>query len=92
MSRKWSDSTREGIILRRITRAIARKTQPRMLDDVSLNELLEIGRQMAYISVQKSNLAKNTDWEMRITDLEKARKFVEEKQSEIELKARQSGK
>lgn len=89
---KWSDSASEGKILKRITTAINNKTSAQKLGKMDLDKLLEIGRQMSYISVQKSNLAKNSDWELRITDLEKARQFVEEKQNAIELKARQQGK
>lgn len=92
MPQKWSASSSEGKILKRISRAIDRKTKPDSLDKMDLEELLSLGKQMAYISVQKSNLAKNSDWEDRITALEKARRYVEEKQAEIEMKARQAGK
>lgn len=89
---KWSSSRSEGLILKRITTAINNKTSAEALKKKDIDELLEIGRKMAYISMQKSNLAKNTDMEERLEKLEKARKFVEEKQEEIELKARQQGK
>ena len=89
---KWSDSRSEGLILKRITTAIDKKTTTEKLNDLSLDDLMELGRQMAYISVQKSNLAKNSDWEIRITDLEKARQNVEEKQAAIELQTRQQNK
>lgn len=54
---KWSVSAYEGKILKRITEAIDKKTSAEALEKKDLDDILEIGRKIAYISMQKSNLA-----------------------------------
>lgn len=83
---KWSDSSSEGKILKRITTAIDKKTSADKLEPKSIDDLLEIGRKMAYISMQKSNLAKNYDWEIRIKNLENIAKLSSEHEQAVEIK------
>jgi len=83
---KWSDSSSEGKILKRITTAIERKTSAKTLETKSLDDLLQLGRQMAYISVQKSNLAKNSDFEERIKKLENIAMITHDKEDELAQK------
>jgi len=83
---KWSDSSSEGKILKRITTALDKKTKADKLDQMDIEKLLELGKRMAYISVQKSNLAKNSDFEERIKKLEKIAMLTHDEEEEITQK------
>jgi hypothetical protein len=89
MTEKWSVSAHEGRILKRITNAIDKKTKQKDLDNLPIEQLMEMGKKIAYISMQKSNLAKNSDWEERLNEIAASQKTIKDKMALMELKDRQ---
>jgi len=71
MGGKWSDSSKEGKLLKRIMTRLD-KREKKMDDNMDLDTLMDFAKAVAYVAEKKSNLAKNADWEKRIKILEKA--------------------
>ncbi len=72
MPTKWSDSSTEGKLLKRITIRLD-KFEKKMKEPETYNdmeELLKFARSVAYVAEKKSNIAKHADWEKRIKVLE----------------------
>ncbi len=72
MPSKWSDSSKEGKLLKRIVNRLdkyeKKMKEPETYDD--MEELLKFARSVAFVAEKKSNIAKHADWEKRIKVLE----------------------
>ena len=66
---KWSESAKEGKLLRRILDRLNRK-EKNMPEDVDLDILITFAKSVAFVAEKKVNLAQKTDWEQRIKYLE----------------------
>lgn len=72
MPSKWSDSSKEGKLLKRIVTRLD-KFEKNMKDPETyedMENLLKFARSVAYVAEKKSNIAKHADWEKRIKILE----------------------
>lgn len=72
MTKKWSESSTEGILLKRVVARLDKyeknMKEPETNDDIEA--LLKFARSVAYVAEKKSNIAKHSDWEIRIKILE----------------------
>jgi len=72
MTTKWSESSTEGKLLKRIVKRLdtyeKKMKDPENYDQ--MEELLKFARSVAYVAEKKSNIAKHADWEKRIKLLE----------------------
>ncbi len=72
MTTKWSESSTEGKLLKRIVKRLdtfeKNMKEPRDFDE--MENLLKFARSVAYVAEKKSNIAKHADWEKRIKVLE----------------------
>lgn len=66
---KWSDSAKEGKLLRRILDRLNRK-EKKMPEDIDLDTLITFAKSVAFVAEKKANLAHKTDLEERIKYLE----------------------
>lgn len=72
MGSKWSESSTEGKLLKRIMKRLDRyeKNLKDPTSDEEMEKLLKFARSVAFVAEKKSNLAKHSDWEKRIKTLE----------------------
>jgi len=66
---KWSDSAKEGKLLRRILDRLNRKER-NMPEDVDLDTLITFAKSVAFVAEKKANLAHKTELEERVKYLE----------------------
>ena len=66
---KWSDSAKEGKLLRRILDRLNRK-EKKMPEDIDLETLITFAKSVAFVAEKKANLAHKTDFEERLKYLE----------------------
>ena len=66
---KWSDSSKEGKLLRRILDRLNRR-EKKMPEDIDLNTLVTFAKSVAFVAEKKANLSHKTDLEERLKYLE----------------------
>jgi len=66
---KWSDSVKEGKLLRRILDRLNRKER-NMPEDIDLDTLITFAKSVAFVAEKKANLAHKTELEERVKYLE----------------------
>jgi len=67
MTVKWSESSTEGKLLKRIVKRLDKFEKKMKEPDnyAEMEELLQFARSVAYVAEKKSNIAKHADWEKK---------------------------